>query len=438
MRRLLFVRRAYGFGGSEIRLLDWLSRIDYTKNTVFVANPVDVFSGRLTARAIPATYVSLSEDQACQLFGIYDPEAGRELDRGSFWQLLKAWLHFLVGIRPDAVILMEGYFFDFPIACVLAAFLVTRGRVYMTEHSCLQQEFASKTRSLHFGFLPGLGLWWYRQVWPRIWPWSLRGKLCKRVLAASEGVRDAIVKSYAYPLSKMGVINHGVDPSRFCPSAANRKTWRELQGIPEQDTVLLYTSRLSLEKGLNKLLAAFQTLSCQHDRLWLVVAGDGPLREDVEKLARLGPSRRVRLLGHLEDVTEVLQASDIYVLASNSEGFGIALIEAMASGLICVATRSAGPESIVQHGETGILAEPSIEGLLRGLEQALSLSPQQREEMGNNARQTVLAKYTLADAVERALRLLDIEYACETPLRCDHSEAIRAARTETLSAPGSR
>lgn len=70
MKRILFVRRAYGFGGAEIRLLDWLSRIDYTKNKVFVSNPVDLFSERLTKRGIPATYVSLSEDQARALFGV--------------------------------------------------------------------------------------------------------------------------------------------------------------------------------------------------------------------------------------------------------------------------------------------------------------------------------------------------------------------------------
>jgi glycosyltransferase involved in cell wall biosynthesis len=416
MKRILFVRRAYGFGGAEIRLLDWLSRIDYTKNKVFVSNPVDLFSERLTKRGIPATYVSLSEDQARALFGVYDPKTGLELGRGSFWQLLRAWLRFLVGIRPDAVILMDGYFFDFPLACVLAAFLVSRGRVYMTEHSSPRREFPPKTRSLHFGFIPGLGLWWCRQVLPRILPWHLRGRVSRRVLAASAGVRERIVSLYGYPRAKMGVINHGVDPGRFHPSPLGRQRWRTAQGIPERDTVLLYTARLSREKGLDKLLTVFQTLSRSHDHLWLLLAGDGPMREDVNELVAQGSSQKIRLLGHVEDVSELLQASDIYVLASESEGFGIALIEAMATSMVCVATRSDGPEGIVQHGENGFLAESGADGLLRSLEQASQLSPEQRGEMGNKARQTVLAKYRLEDAIEHALKLLDIEYAPETPL----------------------
>jgi glycosyltransferase involved in cell wall biosynthesis len=412
-KKLLFVRRTYGFGGMEVRLLDWLGQIDYSQNEVLVVSPTDVFSERIAKRGIPAKYVALSPKELLGVFGRYDPRSGtNELLSGGFWRFFKTWLRFLCRIRPDAVIMMEGNFFSLPLACVLAAFLVTRGNVYMTEHLGIPKEPPRKVSRVHFGFLPGLGLWWYKQVWPEIWPWRMRGKLSKRILSASETVKNRIVSFYGYPAEKMGIIHHGVDTERFCPSPTNKMEWRRAHNIPERDLVVVSTCELRPQKRIDRLLQAFDSVSCKHDNLWLLLTGDGELREDVKRwVAHTQGNQRIKLLGHLENVGPVLQASDIYVLPSDNEGFGIALIEAMATKLVCVATRTPGPDGIIDDGENGFLADLTYEGVLSGLERALLLSPSERERMGEKARRTVLEKYELKRAVENALELLDIEIA---------------------------
>jgi glycosyltransferase involved in cell wall biosynthesis len=416
MKRILFVRRAYGFGGAERRLLDWLGQIDYSQCEVLVANPVDVFSERIRRRGLPAKYVTLSSEETRAIFGESAPSSGKdELAAGGFWRFFIPWLRFLGRIRPQQLVLMQGYFFSFPLATVLAASIVTLGHVYMTEHSVLLQKPPRRTTRRHFGVLPGLGLWWYRNVWPKVWPWSVRARLCKRVLAASEEVMNDEVSFYGYPRGKMGIIHHGVDTLHFSPSPANRARWRQAHGIPAEHVVIVSTARLHVQKGIDRLLRAFATLMAQRDDLWLLLAGDGPLRGEVEASIRSIERGRLRqtavLLGHVEDVSSVLQASDIYVLPSDNEGFGIALIEAMATGLVSVATRTAGPDEILSDGETGFLVEVSDEGVFHGLQRALRLTPDERERMGGRARRAVLDRFDVRAAVKNALDLLDIAMA---------------------------
>lgn len=70
-QRVLFARRTYGFGGLEIRLLDWLAHLDYSRYDVFVLTPTDVFSERIARRGIGATCVPLSDQASDALFGYY-------------------------------------------------------------------------------------------------------------------------------------------------------------------------------------------------------------------------------------------------------------------------------------------------------------------------------------------------------------------------------
>lgn len=413
MKRILFVRRAYSFGGAERRLLDWLGSIDYSRNEVYIVSPEDVFSEKIRELGVPATFVNLSHSQLNSLFGAGNPLYGQDdLAGGRFLQFFGPWLRFLLRMHPDQVVLMQGYFFSFPLACVAAAYIVTKGHVYITDHSVLLQGPPRKTTRFHWGVVPGLGLWWYRQVWPSVWPWRLRANLCRRVLAASKTVMEREIEFYDYPPHRMAIINHGVDTDHFSPSAENRARWRRLHSIPESDLVIVCTGRLHVQKRIDRLLKAFTTIAAERGDLWLVLAGDGPARTDLEtfrsSLHGAPPASRIKLLGHLEDVAPALQAADVFVLPSDSEGFGIALIEAMATGLVCVSTAIGGPSEIISEGHDGFLVEVTEAGILRGLRKALQLTRQERQQMGQHARHTILSRYDVRSAVHHALRLLDI------------------------------
>ena len=89
----------------------------------------------------------------------------------------------------------------------------------------------------------------------------------------------------------------------------------------------------------------------------------------------------------------------------------MALVEAMASELICVATNTQGPSEVIVDGENGFLVEPSDEGVLEGLSKAYRLSPEERESMRRSARQTVQEKFTFRAGIRRGLAALNIPVA---------------------------
>jgi glycosyltransferase involved in cell wall biosynthesis len=105
-----------------------------------------------------------------------------------------------------------------------------------------------------------------------------------------------------------------------------------------------------------------------------------------------------------------LKASDIYVLSSDDEGFGIALVEALSTGLLCVATRGPGPSDIIADGQNGILVEASDEGVRLGLQRALSLGSDERVRLTERARKTVEDRFEIAQAIRSALDALGIPH----------------------------
>lgn len=117
--------------------------------------------------------------------------------------------------------------------------------------------------------------------------------------------------------------------------------------------VILALSRLHPKKGLDTLLYALKQLP---DNVVVWLAGDGPLRRQLEALAKnLGVIDRVRFMGWRTDRSALLRAADICVLPSRYEPFGTVILEAWAAGTALVACASAGPAATVQDGETGLL-----------------------------------------------------------------------------------
>jgi len=390
-KRLLFVRQTAGIGGSEIVILDLLNSIDYEKYTAILATPVDVFSKRLLDLKLPVMWVPLTAPAT-----------------GGFFQCLFSWISCLRRWRPDQIILAEGGFRDFPLSTVLAASVVAGGNVWMMElHPA--PEINSQTRGLRWGFIPRFGLRERTRAW-----------LPKGILSVSQGVKDRLVR-YGYPSDKIAVVYNGVDAKRF--SVASRDTRsalrRSLQ-VPDQATVIVSAARLDGNKCLDRLIQAFAALSLEYDNLWLLLTGDGPLRAELTTLADSVDGReRIRFLGYVDDVSAVLRASDIYALPSNEEGFGIALVEAMACGLVCVATSTVGPSEIIENGRNGFLTDRTWSGVFKGLQQALELNGEERRIIGGRARQKVLEKFQVEEAAVKGLVFMGIDPAagilCEMP-----------------------
>lgn len=151
------------------------------------------------------------------------------------------------------------------------------------------------------------------------------------------------------------------------------------RSIPAPDTApvqMICTANLQEGKGVDLLLSALGRLEAETEgTAWrLTVIGDGPLRDALERQAHdLGIGARVVFTGALtpEEVFAQLRQGDVFILPSYREAFGIAYLEAMASGLLTIGVEGQGPAQFIEHGTTGFLLPPrdvtAIETLLRAI-----------------------------------------------------------------------
>jgi N-acetyl-alpha-D-glucosaminyl L-malate synthase BshA len=130
----------------------------------------------------------------------------------------------------------------------------------------------------------------------------------------------------------------------------------------------------------------------------LVMIGDGPERADAERESRdLGVERDVRFLGRIDTVAPLLQASDLFLLPSQSESFGLAALEAMACGVPVVGSRAGGLPELIQDGVSGVLEPPgSVEAMARRAAEILR-EPARHAEMRRAALER--ARHYAADAI---------------------------------------
>lgn len=197
-------------------------------------------------------------------------------------------------------------------------------------------------------------------------------------------VRDAAaVICVSERLARDAIERIGADPSRtlVIPNTFDTSTF-ELRTVPPSGETLLSVGRLVDVKAHSVLLEAVAALAGERPRLRLRVVGEGPERGSLEAQARdLGIADRVVFLGALprEQLSAEYRSADLFVLPSLREGFGVVLIEALASGTPVVATRSGGPESIVD-ASLGELAEPGdapslARAIVRALERITEFEP---------------------------------------------------------------
>jgi len=216
---------------------------------------------------------------------------------------------------------------------------------------------------------------------------------------ASIAVSDAVARSLpARATRRAVVIRNGVDPIAMSPGAQNPVTRAEMTADVDAPLVLVL-SRLDPRKGVDHVIRAVAGLPPELSHVCLAVAGAPCV--DLENGARLESlgtellGRRVRFLGPRSDVSELLRAADVLVLASTLEGLPLSVLEAQACGLPVVAYPTAGIPEVVAHEKTGLLAKPgNVEDLGRQLSRVLS-EPSLRSHLSSQGRERVLRESTL-------------------------------------------
>jgi len=227
-------------------------------------------------------------------------------------------------------------------------------------------------------------------------------RLTNRLVAAETCVSEAVRRwsiEQGLPAEKLFTIPNGVDCSAY--QAEKGKLRGELN-LPAEAKIALLPARLARQKGPDILLEAAVALCPRMPDLHFVLAGDGPLRAKLRISAKTeGIAHRFHLLGHRDDVPELLADADVVVLPSRWEGMPNAALEAMAAGRPVVAADVGGCPEVVDAGRTGLLVPPADSAELAEAIAKIISAPELGREMGEAGRERARDEFS----VEKMVRM---------------------------------
>lgn len=213
------------------------------------------------------------------------------------------------------------------------------------------------------------------------------------ILAVSTLVKEELQKLYDIPESKIRVIHPGVSTDRFTAldKESCRHEVRQHVGLSPRDVVVLFVGMNFEIKRLNLVIKGIAELVAkENSRLKLLVLGKGKIERYLALAADLGIGDRIVFAGVTREVEKYYLASDIFVMPSVFDTFGIAVLEAMMAGLPVIITNRVGAKDLVDTGIQGFVLgkDPSAIDIMEKL--IYLMDKENRMKMGQNARQSAL------------------------------------------------
>jgi glycosyltransferase involved in cell wall biosynthesis len=230
-----------------------------------------------------------------------------------------------------------------------------------------------------------------------------------KVIAISEAVRAHLVNDLQVAKNKIVLIHNGVDIDNFKRNYSQaKKDEIKREFNLNTDPVIGIIARLSAVKGHYYLIKAAKLLLKENEKVQFLIIGDGPEKEKLIKISReLDISDKIVFHKSVSDTARPLSVMDIFVMPSISEGLGLSILEAMASGLPIVASNVGGIYSLVKEGANGILVDPKNPEALKKAIGLLLDNEQIRIDMGKKSLKRCEADFSLelfADKVEGLYR----------------------------------
>ncbi|MBU1177797.1 glycosyltransferase family 4 protein [Patescibacteria group bacterium] len=314
------------------------------------------------------------------------------------WPTQKVWL----GREPVSISGLIIFTLLSPYLCWRLFFLLLK---YKTKHQTNKLYCLSLTEKL-LATIPakllGYSVFWMEHLrierWLRQNPYRFLYVWLSNwasTITVSQAVKKQLV-SLGLKEKKVTVIYPGIDTNRFKPDPLPATRYSLL---PTIGTVC----RLCPEKGVAYLIKAFQKIAAQNPNVELQVAGEGPEKKNLQKLAsKLGVKNKVRFLGFVADIPKFLNQIDIFALTPiRRESFGIAAAEASACGKPVVATNISGLAEVVVDGQTGLVVESK--NVTQTAQALLQLVKNQglRDQMGKSGRAHVEKHFTVKRMIDR-------------------------------------
>ena len=272
---------------------------------------------------------------------------GVTVDRlqGNFWQLILKLRQY---VKEQAVDVIHSHGYKTDVLVIIACLFYRLGKV-ATCHTWYSDSFKLK----FYEWLDKRSLFYFDRV----------------VLVSPQLVDD--VKQCGIDSGKISLIENGV--TLLPPSVEFPKSvLLEELGLGEDVSLVIRIGRLAKSKGNDALLTAFAQLGGSNSHILFI--GEGEEKQSLEQQARsLGVFDRVSLMGYRTDVTELLHASDVFVISSYKEGLPIVLLEAMAAAKAIVSTNVGGIAELIKDQHNGWLVPPGdVEALTLALSEALN------------------------------------------------------------------
>jgi glycosyltransferase involved in cell wall biosynthesis len=234
----------------------------------------------------------------------------------------------------------------------------------------------------------------------------LASKWFTRYIAVSDAVRTALLES-GISRDRIVVVPNGVSLEAFrkAPREKLERLRNEL-GLNEDARVVVSVGTLREAKGHRYLFQAASKLRDDFPEVVYLIVGDGRCRPRLDRIVSdLDLLSTVRLVGARRDVVSFLSLADIFVLPSLWEGLPLALIEAMAVGIPCIATSVGGNAEVLSDPESGILVEAgNAESLEAGLRELL-VDQERARALGENGRAVCRARYSIGAMVARLVEV---------------------------------
>jgi glycosyltransferase involved in cell wall biosynthesis len=207
-------------------------------------------------------------------------------------------------------------------------------------------------------------------------------------LTPSASLGDVVKKAFDIHKDSIEVITPGLNLKSFDQTPTDIARIKYLRGNAKR--VIGFAGRLTRQKALHVLLEAVPGLLKVEPATRILIAGDGPLRQTLERQAEyLKISHAVKFMGYQSEMVPVYQAMDVFVLPSLHEGFGIVLIEAMALHVPVIASRAVGIVDAVQNDVTGLLVPFGDSGALVSAISRIFIEPELKERLIKKASEFV-------------------------------------------------
>ena len=242
------------------------------------------------------------------------------------------------------------------------------------------------------------GFFKHRRLSRKIFPcWG------ERVIAISDSVRGHLRNDFGVEAGRIVRIYNGIELGRYLSSAGEKDLdlMRET-GLSPAAVIVGSIGRLSPVKGYKYLIQAFGVLAGETPLVQLMIVGEGPEKEALEKqITDLKIQDRVILIPGGRPLEEYLAVIDVFCLPSVNEGLGLAMMEAMAAGRACVGSDVGGISELITGEEDGLLVPSGDAKALSAAISRLVANEKLRQRLGEKAREKAAGKFSIEECAER-------------------------------------